>query len=474
MEPEDVASEQKSFSNFVKVKVSRDRLTVSVDLLDPPSHDERSRFSGRDLMQCLKDAGITYGLIDEAEMDMLVQSWLAKMDDVEVARGLSPVPSQEGSIEYYFEKNAKPSPQTQADGKVDYRELGILQMVNANDCIAELVPGTPGTPGIDVYGNEIPVKPPKSVKLPRGKFTLESPDGKYLLAEINGQVVYENERSISVSPVFHVKGNVDFSTGNIHFHGSVQVHGNVNAGFVIETEGNIEVMGIVEASDLRAHGDIVVRGGIQGSATTRIIAAGSIHALYLQNAVINAGGAVIVSDSIMNCVVQADEVRVAGKRGLLLGGLSRVQTGLLARVAGSHMGAKTRIELYFYKTINDRLLELDVNIEQKNKELANIDAALNKFNQMQITRKILTPNQMEYEIKLKNTFDVEKQGLQTLIDEKTNLLDKKQHASPPVVEISSIAYAGVVISTGDAKIEINETMHSPKFIHDGNKLHRIG
>ena len=348
-----------------------------------------------------------------------------------------------------------------------------MQMVNAGDRLAMLRPGIPGQPGVDVYGNEIPFKPPKPIMLPHGKNTYESPDGLNLFSEINGQIVFEGDQKINVSPVFHVKENVDFSTGNIRFNGSVVVHGNVNAGFLIEADGNIEVMGIVEAADLKAQGDIIIRGGIQGSTTTRIIAGGAIRALYLQNAVVNAVGAVVVSDSVMNSVVQADEVRVAGKRGLLVGGLMRVQKGLFARVLGSHMGARTRIELFFYKQINESLHALEVKQAEKMQDIAKIEEVLGKLQQLLALRKTLTMEQMENRDRLVETLNVERQVIQSLTNEYKELTNKKQYAAPPFVEIGSVAYPGVTISTGSEIIELDEILHNSKFIHDESGLHRV-
>ena len=257
-----------------------------------------------------------------------------------------------------------------------------------------------------------------------------------------------------------------------NFNGSVVVHGNVNAGFQIKAEGNLEVMGIVEAADLNADGDIVIRGGIQGSTTTRIIAGGTIRALYLQNAVVNAIGDVIVSDSIMNSVVQANEVRVVGKRGLLIGGLTRVKKGLFARIIGSHMGAKTRIELIYFKQLEERIHQLEGEQAQKMQELAKIEEILSKMNQLETLRKTLTPDQAENKARLIETLSVEKERLQEINQQYQDKLAEKASAQTPIVEIGTIAYPGVIITTGNETMEFNEIMRSMKIIQDENGLQK--
>ena len=47
-------------------------------------------------------------------------------------------------------------------------------------------------------------------------------------------------------PVYVVPGDVDFSTGNIDFIGSVKVMGSVRNGFSVKAEGNVEIMGRLE------------------------------------------------------------------------------------------------------------------------------------------------------------------------------------------------------------------------------------
>ncbi len=470
MASEDALNNVGIITNYIKISVSKDRLFAYADFRDPPLDNEEIKFSGRDLLELIEKSGVRKGVIPESEANHLILSWMSKMDHVEVAKGIPPTSSTDDKIEFLFEKEIVAAPKQKDDGSVDYKELGILQMVNANERLAMIRRGIPGTPGVDVYGNEIPIKPPKQLKLPKGKFTYESSDGIILFSEINGQIIYAGDQKISVSPVFHVKENVDFSTGNINFNGSVVVHGNVNAGFLIKAEGNIEVMGIVEAADLKADGDIVIRGGIQGSTTTRIISGGTIRALYLQNAVVNAIGDVIVSDSIMNSVVQANEVRVIGKRGLLVGGLTRVKKGLFARIIGSHMGAKTRIELTYFKQLEESIHQLEGEQAKKMQELAKIEEVISKMHQLETLRKTLTPEQEENKARLMETLAVEKERLHEINQQYQDKLAEKASAPKSIVEIGSIAYPGVIVSTGNETIELEEILQSTKIIQDENGL----
>lgn len=69
---------------------------------------------------------------------------------------------------------------------------------------------------------------------------------------------------VFVSDVYEVPADVDNSTGNIEYSGSVTVRGNVKGGFRISAKGDIVVEGIVEDAELYAGGQIIVKRGIHG------------------------------------------------------------------------------------------------------------------------------------------------------------------------------------------------------------------
>lgn len=464
------AQSPKTIADYVKISVSKDRLLAFADFSDPPLLEEENHFSGTDLLQLMEKEGIHQDLITIENADHLLENWHGKMIKLVVAKGVPPTPPVDETLELKFNPNAKAMPQVMEDGSVDYRELGYLQMTSANEPLAIKKPGVSGKPGIDVYGNEIPSKPPKTVAMPSGKNTSVSPDGLMLIATISGQVVFEDHRRISVAPVYHVKENVDFSTGNINFNGSVVVHGNVNAGFRVAAEGNIEIMGFVEAADIEAVGDIVVRGGIQGTATTRINAGHDLKALYLQNAVVNASGDVIVSDSIMNSVIVAKEVRVSGKRGLLVGGMIRVKTKLFARIIGSRMGTKTRIVLGYRKELDDRIQAMEVEMEQMRQSIAKINEFLNQIKHLEALHKRLSEEQIENVERMTVTLEVEQDKLKELETNYEQTLKERNHLEAPMVEIGTLAFPGVIISTGTETMELEEVLRTGKIIHDKTGL----
>lgn len=76
------------------------------------------------------------------------------------------------------------------------------------------------------------------------------------------------EGKVFVSDVYEVE-NVDLSTGNIDFEGSVQVNGNVSSNFVIRAGGNVIISGVVEGAYIEAGGNIIIARGMNGMARVR-------------------------------------------------------------------------------------------------------------------------------------------------------------------------------------------------------------
>ncbi|MCL1924040.1 MAG: FapA family protein, partial [Defluviitaleaceae bacterium] len=219
---------------------------------------------------------------------------------------------------------------------------------------------TQGEEGVTVKGEKIPGKPGKQVAPPRGKGTTF--ENGFVLADITGKVSFVG-RNINVLDVFEVAGDVGHATGNINFVGSVIVRGNVTTDFSIKATGNVEVFGVAEGAEIYAGGNIFISRGIQGLEKAKLEAGGSITSRSIQNANLEARGDVY-SESIMHSNIVANgRIEVKGKRGVIVGGISRAFGGIVAKNVGSPMGTATEIHIG-----GDRNYQKE--FEEKRRELA--------------------------------------------------------------------------------------------------------
>jgi hypothetical protein len=71
------------------------------------------------------------------------------------------------------------------------------------------------------------------------------------------------KNGVKVNPVLDVE-NVDLSTGNLSFEGTVRVSGDVLTGMKMNVGGDVVINGTVEAAEIVAGGSVTVKGGVIG------------------------------------------------------------------------------------------------------------------------------------------------------------------------------------------------------------------
>ena len=359
----------------IQILTSRDRMESTLQVNMPKGC--RS-ITIDDIMDKIKQAGIVYGIDNLA-----IESAINRPGSTSVcAKGLQPINGVNASITYLVDLESKGRPVELDDGRVDFKNLNMFTVVQQDELLAEKVPATPGTAGIDVLGNEVQAKPGKDVVLPTGK-NVYAVEGLKAYAGQAGQIVIVNKK-ISVIPLIEVKGDVDLSTGNIEFVGSVIVKGSVQTGFTVKAAGNVEIAGNVSGGIVEGK-NVTVRMGIQGMNKGYITASENVVAKYIENATVFAAKDVFVSDVILHSKVSAGKrVIVEERRGLIVGGQISAGEEIRAKTIGTHSATNTDIEVGVnpalreeYQTLRKEIRKLEFDLEQAQKAL-NILRAMNQ------------------------------------------------------------------------------------------------
>ena len=81
-------------------------------------------------------------------------------------------------------------------------------------------------------------------------------DSGVLIATTDGLVKY-NGTIVEVSEGFFIKGNIDFSTGNVNYVKSVVVAGDVMSGLKVNAEAIFRVNGTIEDADIVVGGNVL-------------------------------------------------------------------------------------------------------------------------------------------------------------------------------------------------------------------------
>lgn len=454
--------ESEVFAAHLRLAVSLDALVVTAELSAPLAPAEIPA-----LRTWLNQQGIVYGVSAESELGSLLTDVSLIGASVVLAQGDPPVDPVDEALVLLFDTDRRPTPLLRDNDTVDYRELGILQDVVAGQVVAYRTPQEPGRSGRDVYGREIPALLPRSAALPQGPGTEVSVDGMSLRAAHAGQIVFDKQQNISVLPVYHVRRDVDFSTGNIDFVGSVRIDGSVRSGFTVKAGGNIDVRGIVEAASLEASGSIVIRGGVQGSAKSKIVAGASVQAQYLQNSTVEAEGNVTVFDSIMNSVVSGYAVRLTGKRGLLVGGVTHTKTRISVRTVGSPLSVPTRLEFWPDGELYGKVFRCEELLKEGLDTLTKIGEALVRLQVMERRLVTLPAEQSTMKERLEVTYAQLQVEVSRLRRERERALQEAALQSP-AVEVAEVAYPGVHLAAGHIEHQLQETVNHCAFVATGN------
>jgi uncharacterized protein (DUF342 family) len=347
---------------------------------------------------------------------------------------------------------------------VDYYDLGLIQSVRKGQPLVVRTPPIPGVDGQDVCGRILPFKQGKDAILPRGKNTIPDQDGINLYAVIDGSVTVKAGK-VNVDPVFELKGNVDFSTGDISFVGNVIIQGMVTAGFKVNAEGDVEIRGLIENAEVTAGGNVQVKGGITGNVKCIVKAGGNIQARFVENARLEAGQDVLIKEAIMQAQVKAGgSVKVNDKRAIIVGGTIQAFKEVESKVIGSQLATQTVIEVGINPIYREEHGVLSKEFENNKKELTVFSQNINKFQQS--GRSIESMDESKRIMLLKQLDDYKRlHRRNTEVEERIAFLEKEfRSAETAKIRAVDIVYPGVKIVIGQSIYIVNDPVKSSSFV----------
>ncbi|KAA9006417.1 DUF342 domain-containing protein [Paenibacillus spiritus] len=438
---------QYALHQYLKVSIADDK---SVAYLEFIKREEDFACPAEDVYDFLKDHGIRHGIQQET-----VDRFAGHPDEfffskVPIALGTPPQNGEDGRVvlSVQLEEEESRRPMEMENGQVDYKEIVRLSNVRKGQLIAEQYPPDPGVPGLNVLGEEVPAKPGKNAPFRVGKNVLISADGSSMYAAIDGLVSTTDKGKINVFPVYEVKGDVDYSTGNIDFVGTVVIRGNVLTGFSVKSAGDIRVIGGVEGAELTAAGSIEITGGIIGYNKGLVSAGQNVKVSFIQDGNVTAAQDVIVSQSIMHSNVRAGrDILCNGPKGLIVGGVSQAGERVVARTIGNTMSTATSIEVGVLPELRNEINELRQELRLLLENADKTHKALYLLNQLAMAG-TLSPDKMAMRVKLnatKQSQQREENRVRERILEIERMLEDTDRAR---VEVIRTIYGGAKIVIG--------------------------
>ncbi len=416
----------------------------------------------------LSNNGVIHG-INEELVDKF-EDYPVYDESILIAEGTKAENGKDARIVYNFEIDHSQVKLKEKNGKVDFKEMNLVQNVVEGQALARKVPFSQGQPGRTVKGKMLPAKDGKDIPFGVGKNVKLSQDGMTAIAGINGQVIVSNDK-INVEPIYVVPGDVNLKTGgNVIFLGTVLIKGSVDDGFKVKAAGNIEVLGNVGKAELDAEGDIIVHQGIAGKGGGIVKAGKGVWAKFIENGTVESGEIVVASDGIINSHVEANKrIICQGKRATIVGGHLRSSEEIHAKTLGSVSGSETVLEVGWDPKSKAKLAEFEGQLNKLEKDLEEIQLNIKTLENIKKVKKELPEEKENY--------------LQELIKKNQEMLNARKHVLNDIEEVqaylaslkimgkvsaSGRVFSGVRIVIKDASLEVKNEFRSVTFINETN------
>lgn len=428
-----------------QINISEDSMLATVRFY-PPS-EGGSRISFNDFLSELRFKKITSG-IQMSELQDHFQSSGIYCTDLLVAKGKEPRHGKDARIEYFFNTDLKAQPTLREDGSVDYFNLNVINHCAKGDLLARIIPADEGEYGMNIMGTRIKPRDVKRLSLKYGNHIELSEDKMSIRSGVTGHVMLVEDK-VFVSDVYEVE-NVDISTGNIEFEGSVQVNGNVTSNYMVKADGNVVINGVVEGAHIIAGGNIIIARGMNGMSKGNLQAGGNIVAKFIESATVVAENGYVNTEAILHSHVSAgDEVIVEGKKGFVTG--SHVQAGNKIRVKmlGAEMGAPTVVEVGVNPGLKEEYIRLRKDVAETMKKIKEAQPVLQNFAEKRAKGVRFTPEQLLFVKETVKDLESNKQLLEKQNKEIGDLQQIFDIQRKAVVEVTGEVYPGTTIVIGD-------------------------
>jgi uncharacterized protein (DUF342 family) len=375
-------------------------------------------------------------------------------------------------------------PKKQEDGTVDMRDLGDIICVKVGDPLAQKIPLTEGKIGYTVTATPITPEPGQDIELKAGEGTSFSPkNDRILISELVGlPKIIEN--GMEVDEVYKIK-NVDVSTGNITFEGSVIIEGDVCEGMKVVASGDVNISGFVESAYIEAGGDITITGGIIGhkhevesadvsniEMSVSLIAKGHIYAKYCQYANLKSLGDIKIENQLMHSIIELSGRLWVGSEekanGKLIGGSIQAGVSVHAGIVGATAGSNTYIN--FDKEIGSFKQQLN-NIEERLKEESDktdeLRSASNKLKKLPKDK--AQPKMLN---KVITTYRFHAARMAEILEEKQTKEEELQaYMASVYVEATEKLYHGVELIVGDFNDRSRREYGPSRMLYKERKIH---
>jgi uncharacterized protein (DUF342 family) len=392
-------------------------------------------------------------------------------EEILIAEGQKQANGSDAKIVYNFNIDHSTLILKEKNGRVDFKDLNLIENVVAGQQLAKKNPPERGKDGQTVTGKTLPAKSGKDIAIGVGKNVKLSEDGTTAISEINGQVILLNGK-LNVEPIYTVPGDVNLHTGNILFLGTVIVRGNVEDGFSVKATGNIEVTGNVGKAMLDAEGDIIVHQGIMGKNEGKVRSGKNVYAKFIEHTYVESGNNVIVTDGIIHSYVDANKKIICqGRRASIVGGRLRASEEINAKNLGSVAGAETILEVGYDPKSKEKLVALQLKNDKLSRDIEELERNINTLENLKKVQKNLPEEKENFLVELN---EKRMKILSEMKEIKSGVDEIKHHLSSLKVKgkisASERVFPGVKVYLRDVMDKVRVEQKAVTYVLEGKRI----
>ena len=272
-------------------------------------------------------------------------------------------------------------------------------------------------------------------------------------------------RKVEVQQNLEIKGDVDYSTGNIDFNGSLLVKGDIKAGFKVKVTGDLEIGGCVEDAEVEAEGSIMVKKGFLGRGKGIIRGGSDVTVKYIQGQEVICEGDLNIGGELMNGKVRVGgNVNVASRKGAIIGGVIMAQGSVETTQVGNENYTHTEIFVGSEFKLTDRLKQVAKELEQIAENQDKLKKGVYTLSRKKIVLKGQLPPEQEAMLgRMQETIKHLPEQKADLEDEKKRLKAESEQHRVAFVKVKKRLYPGVKITIGKFNRLFNEQFDGKTF-----------
>tara|TARA_R110000868_G_scaffold91080_3_gene252670 strand:- start:12427 stop:13779 length:1353 start_codon:yes stop_codon:yes gene_type:complete len=293
------------------------------------------------IINLIKESEICHGIKEENIKKLLKDFTSNEVYKILIAEGISPIDGCH----------------TKFNSLINNTNKNDISLVEKNDKLMQRIPATTGKAGKNIFGFLIPAKAGIDLNFHKNLLgaKVSEKDPNILVATTNGLPII-NDTKVDVESVLRL-ANVNLSTGNINYTGSIIIEGDVSNGMLVNATGDIYIKGDVGQASIIAGGNIIISGGVIGGklditnlkkAFSAVLKSGKkVHAEYFEYCEVFAKDSIVVKDYILHGRICSNNSIMVhdteGNQGQVIGGILKARNLIKADNIGNNSNAVTKI-----------------------------------------------------------------------------------------------------------------------------------